>query len=103
MQRDLRVLQLELRQPWNEPFGAKGGQARQVQCAAAVIAGDELQRGGFQLHQHGLNGLLVALSGRGERQALAGALEQRYGHPGFQVLDLLAHGALREVQRFGSA
>ena len=97
------MLLLELRQPWNEPFGAKGGQARQVQCAAAVVAGDELQCGGFQLQQHGLHGFFVALPGRGERQALAGALEQRHFHPGFQVLDLLAHGTLREVQRFGSA
>jgi hypothetical protein len=103
MQRDLRVQPLKVGQPRNQPLGAEGGQRRQVQRAAAVAAGNELQRGRLQLREQGANRLLVALSGRRERQALAAALEQRRADPALEFLHLLAHRALREVQRLGRA
>ncbi|MNT66883.1 hypothetical protein D3C72_2049810 [compost metagenome] len=72
-----------------------------MQRAAAVVAGDQLQRRSLQLGQHAAHSLFVALARGGQSQALAAAFEQRHAHPGFQFLDLFADRALGQVQRLG--
>ena len=100
VQRDLRVLLLKLRQARNQPASAKGGQAGQVQRAAVVGAGDQLQRRRFQLRQQGAHGFFIALTRWGEGEALAAALKQIDAHPFLQFLYLFADRTLRQVQGF---
>lgn len=103
MQRDLRVLLLELRQPRDQPLGGEGGQGGQVQRPAAVAAGDQLQRGRLQPGEQRAHRFFVAFAGGGEGQALAAALEQGDAHPALQFLHLLADRALGQVQGLGRA
>ena len=103
VQFNVRMLALELWQPWNQPFGAKGRQGGEVQGAAAVAAGDQFQRRGFELCQHLPNRRVITHAGRGQGQALPNPLKQQHAGQPFQLADLLADGTLRQVERFTSA
>ena len=99
------MLALEIGQARHQPLGGERGQGGDGQRPVLAEAGD-LRRALGELVERGLDRPDEALAGLGQAHLAGLALEQRLAQPFLQRLDLVADGAVGDVQlgrRLGKA
>ncbi|CPM33851.1 Uncharacterised protein [Bordetella pertussis] len=99
LQGDVRVVRMPARHAWQQPQLCQRRQDRnaQAQSGAGRCCGGGLDAF-VQQRQGGLGGAQQRLPGGIEHQAARTAIEQREAQLGFQRADLLADGAVRQMQ-----
>jgi hypothetical protein len=102
VQRDAGLQALPTWQPWHQPALREGGQGSHAQrlCRLAMrLRGG--QHAGLQLREHLVHRPLQCLPGGVQHQPPPLAREELEAQRGLQPADLLADGAVRQVQALG--